>query len=141
MAARSASASMLCAWPRLAVTQASAFAGTDLRAWLERHGIDTLAVTGYMTHNCDATTIYQAAHDGLQVEFLHDASGALPYANAGGTASAEEIHRVFCTVFHSNFAAVASTQDWLDAVREGKPLDKDNIYLSNQRARTISITP
>jgi len=113
----------------------SAFAGTDLRAWLENHNIDTLTVTGYMTHNCDAATIYHAAHDGLQVEFLQDASGTLPYANAGGTASAEEIHRVFCAVFHSNFAAVASTQAWLAAVREGKPLEKDNIYLSNQRAR------
>ena len=113
----------------------SAFAGTDLRAWLENHNIDTLTVTGYMTHNCDAATIYHAAHDGLQVEFLQDASGTLPYANAGGTASAEEIHRVFCAVFHSNFAAVASTRDWLAAVREGKPLEKDNIYLSNQRAR------
>ena len=76
---------------RINKSMGSAFAGTDLRAWLERHGIDTLTVTGYMTHNCDAATIYQAAHDGLQVEFLHDATGTLPYANAGGTASAEEI--------------------------------------------------
>ena len=120
---------------RINKAMGSVFAGTDLRAWLERHGIDTLTVVGYMTHNCDAATIFQAAHDGLQVEFLQDATGTLPYANGGGTASAEEIHRVFSAVFHSNFAAVASTQDWLAAVREGKPLDKDNIYLSNQRAR------
>ncbi|WP_426070377.1 cysteine hydrolase family protein [Janthinobacterium sp. DSP2-3-3] len=120
---------------RINKSMGSAFAGTDLRAWLDSHGIDTLSVIGYMTHNCDAATIYHAAHDGLQVEFLQDASGTLSYANAGGTASAEEIHRVFSSVFHSNFAAVASTQAWLDAVREGKPLEKDNIYLSNQRAR------
>ncbi|MBG6220734.1 MULTISPECIES: cysteine hydrolase family protein [unclassified Janthinobacterium] len=121
---------------RINKTMSSAFAGTNLRAWLDSHGIDTLTVSGYMTHNCDAASIYQAAHEGLQVELLQDASGAVPYANAGGTASAEEIHRVFSTVFHSNFAAVVSTQDWLAAVREGKPLEKDNIYLSNQRART-----
>ena len=115
----------------------SAFAGTDLRAWLAGRGIDTLTVIGYMTHNCDAATIYHAAHDGLQVEFLQDASGTLPYANAGGSASAEEIHRVYSTVFHSNFAAVASTQAWHDAVQTGQPLPKDNIYLSNQRARGL----
>ncbi len=120
---------------RINKIMSSVFAGTDLRAWLERHGIDTLTVIGYMTHNCDAATIFHAAHDGLQVEFLQDATGTLPYANAGGSASAEEIHRVFSTVFHSNFAAVASTQAWLDAVAAGKPLEKDNIYLSNQRAR------
>ncbi|MGK5079197.1 cysteine hydrolase family protein [Janthinobacterium sp. HLX7-2] len=122
---------------RINKTMGSAFAGTDLRAWLAGHGIDTLTVIGYMTHNCNAATIYQAAHEGLQVEFLSDATGSLPYANAGGTASAEEIHRVFSTVFHSNFAAVATTQEWHDAVQAGKPLPIDNIYLSNQRARGV----
>ena len=120
---------------RINKAMGSVFAGTDLRAWLDGHGIDTLTVIGYMTHNCDAATIYHAAHDGLQVEFLQDATGTLSYANAAGAASAEEIHRVYSTVFHSNFAAVASTQAWLDAVSAGKALEKDNIYLSNQRAR------
>ena len=115
-------------------TMGSAFAGTDLREWLDSRGVDTLTIVGYMTHNCDAATIYQASHDGLQVEFLIDATGSLPYANAAGKASAEEIHRVYSTVFHSNFAAVASTADWLKAVELGQPLEKDNIYLSNQRA-------
>lgn len=113
----------------------SAFVGTDLREWLYGKNIDTLTIVGYMTHNCDAATIYQAAHDGLAVEFLIDATGSLPYENAAGKASAEEIHRVYSTVFHSNFAAVASTADWLKAVDLGQPLDKDNIYLSNQRTR------
>lgn len=116
-------------------TMGSAFAGTDLRAWLAGKEIDTLTIVGYMTHNCDAATIYQASHDGLAVEFLADATGSLPYANAAGKASAEEIHRVYSTVFHSNFAAVASTADWIKAVEQGRPLVKDNIYLSNQRAR------
>ena len=115
-------------------TMGSAFAGTDLREWLDSRGVDTLTIVGYMTHNCDAATIYQASQDGLQVEFLIDATGSLPYANAAGQASAEEIHRVYSTVFHSNFAAVASTADWLKAVELGQPLERDNIYLSNQRA-------
>lgn len=116
-------------------TMGSAFAGTDLRAWLASRGVDTLTIVGYMTHNCDAATIYQASHDGLAVEFLADATGSLPYANAAGKASAEEIHRVYSTVFHSNFAAVSSTADWIEAVKQGQPLAKDNIYLSNQRTR------
>ncbi|WP_020655158.1 cysteine hydrolase family protein [Massilia niastensis] len=117
-------------------TMASVFAGTDLRDWLASHAIDTLAIVGYMTHNCDASTIYQASHDGFKVEFLADASGSLPYRNAAGSASAEEIHRVFSTVFHSNFAAVTGTAGWIAAVQEGKSLETDNIYQSNLRART-----
>ena len=114
---------------------ASAFTNTGLADWLDARGINTLTVAGYMTHNCDASTIYEASHRGLAVEFLTDASGALPYANAAGRASAEEIHRVFSVVFHSNFAAAVPTADWIAAVQAGEPLTKDNVYASNLRAR------
>jgi nicotinamidase-related amidase len=119
---------------RINKTMASAFTGTDLAEWLAANAIDTLTVVGYMTHNCDAATIFHASHAGLKVEFLEDASGALPYENAAGKASAEEIHRVFCTVFHSNFAAITPTKSWIAAVNEGRSIEEDNIYLSNQRA-------
>lgn len=115
--------------------QASVFAGTDLADWLQAHQIDTLTIVGYMTHNCDAATIYHAAHAGLKVEFLADASGSLPYENAAGKASAEEIHRVFSVVFHSSFAAVATTAAWVAAVNGGVALEMDNIVMSNQRTR------
>ena len=118
----------------------SVFTGTDFGAWLEGRGIDTLSVAGYMTHNCDASTVFEAMHRGLNVEFLADASGALPYANAAGAATAEEIHRVFSVVFHSNFAAVASTDAWLDALARGEALSKDNVPASNRRARELRAT-
>lgn len=115
-------------------THASVYTGTDFAAWLESQGIDTLTVVGYMTHNCDASTIFEATHRGLQVEWLQDASGALPYANEAGQASAEEIHRVFSVVFQTGFAAVGSTAAWLAAVQAGQALPKSNILVSNQAA-------
>lgn len=114
---------------------ASVFTGTDLAQWLAERNLDTLTIVGYMTHNCDASTIFHASHDGLRVEFLSDATGSPSYENAAGRASAEEIHRVFSTVFHSNFAAVATTQDWITAVDKGLALEPDNVYLSNQRTK------
>lgn len=122
---------------RINKVMADVFAGSDLKQWLSANNIDTLSVVGYMTHNCNASTIYHAAHAGYKVEYLSDATGALPYENAGGKASAEEIHRVFSTVFHSNFAAVVTTQDWIDAVNAGRALEPDNIYISNLRARNL----
>lgn len=113
----------------------SVFTGTGFGEWIAEQGVDMLTVVGYMTHNCDASTIFEAMHRGLAVEFLADASGALPYANGAGRASAEEIHRVFSVVFHSNFAAVAKTGAWIDAVQTGQPLAKDNVLMSNRRAR------
>nr|WP_321913758.1 MULTISPECIES: cysteine hydrolase family protein [unclassified Paraburkholderia] len=113
----------------------SAFAGTDLKVWLAERGIDTLTVAGYMTHNCDASTVFEATHAGLAVEFLADATGSVPYANEAGTVSAEDIHRAFSVVMHTRFAAVVTTDAWLAAVKAGVPLARDNIYASNQRAR------
>ena len=113
---------------------ASALTGTPLAAWLKERSIDTLSIVGYMTHNCDDSTVRQAHHEGWKVELLRDATGALPYTNAAGTATAEEIHRVFTVVMHSNFAAVADTEAWLAAVARGEALPIDNVFLSNQRA-------
>ncbi|MEL7559003.1 cysteine hydrolase family protein [Stutzerimonas chloritidismutans] len=113
---------------------ASALAQTDLGAWLRELQIDTLTVVGYMTHNCDVSTVLQAHHEGWKVELLHDASGSLPYENAAGKASAEEIHRAFTVVMNTGFAAVVTTDEWLQAVRDEQALSPDAIYLSNQRA-------
>ncbi|CAN7491578.1 cysteine hydrolase [Trinickia sp. LjRoot230] len=113
----------------------SAFTGTDLAQWLAAHEIDTLTVVGYMTHNCDASTIVHALHMGLKAEFLSDATGAVPYENSAGYASAEDIHRIYSVVLHSRFAAVADTDAWIAAVEANAPLERSTIYASNQTAR------
>ena len=115
----------------------SALAGTDLADWLAEHQIDTLSVIGYMTHNCDDTTVKHAFDRGLQVEFLHDASGSVPYANRAGFASAEEIHRVYSVVQQSRFAAVLSTDEWLACVASGSVPERDTIHASHQRALAL----
>lgn len=117
-------------------TLPSAFAGTGLAQWLEAHGIDTLAVVGYMTQNCVDSTIKHAMHAGLAVEFLADAAGSVPYENGAGCVSAEAIHRTFSIVLQSRFAAVMDTQAWVAAVRgEALAPARGSIYASNQRAR------
>ena len=113
----------------------SAFAGTDLAEWLSARSIDTITVVGYMTHNCDFTTIDQAVHLGLSVEFLSDASGSPHYENRAGKAPAEELHRVFCVVMQSRFAAVLTTDEWISALESGIPPVRDTIYGSSLRAR------
>lgn len=116
-------------------TLPSAFTNTGLAAWLAERSIDTISVVGYMTHNCNASTLYEARHMGLKAEFLSDATGAVPYANAAGRATAEEIHRVFSVVFESNFAAVVKTENWISAVQAGKVLERGGIMASNAKAK------
>lgn len=116
----------------------SAFAGTDLGEWIAENKIDTLVVMGYMTHNCDDSTIKHAMHAGIAVEFLSDAAGTVSYRNRAGTASAEEIHRAFSVVLQSRFAAVMTTAEWIDAVKTGLTPERDSIFASSQRARSLS---
>ena len=88
-----------------------------------------------MTHNCDDSTIKHALHLGLAVEFLADAAGTVSYVNRAGTATAEEIHRTCTVVLQSRFAAVMTTDEWIDALRTGKAVERDTIFASSQRAR------
>ncbi|PZV39972.1 cysteine hydrolase family protein [Mesorhizobium kowhaii] len=112
----------------------SAFTGTDLEDWLRANAIDTLTVVGYMTHNCDLSTIIHAVHMGFAVEFLSDATGSVPYANSAGYASAEEIHRVVTIILQSRFAAVLKIAEWVECLKTGTLPERDTIFGSNQRA-------
>ncbi|HET6553647.1 MAG TPA: cysteine hydrolase family protein [Dyella sp.] len=115
----------------------SAFSETGLGDWLQAQGVDTVTVIGYMTHNCNDTTIKHAFDRGLAVEFVHDASGAVSYANHAGYASAEEIHRVFSVVEQSRFAAVLSTEEWLHALATGEAPVRDNVLDSYRAAQAL----
>jgi nicotinamidase-related amidase len=117
----------------------NAFSGTDLDEWLRLHAIDTLTVIGYMTHNCNLSTMLHAFHSGYAVEYISNASGSVPYENRAGQATAEEIHRVMCVVLQSRFAAVMSTEEWIAMLAANTKPERDNIYHSNRRARRLVI--
>ena len=114
----------------------SAFAGTDLAGWLAQHDIDTIVIAGYMTHNCDDSTVKHAVHAGLSVEFLADADRRRALENRAGRASAEEIHRVFTVVMQSRFAAVLTTAEWLPRSIPASRPRATRSYASNQKARS-----
>ena len=115
----------------------SAFTGTDLGEWIVKHNIDTLVVVGYMTQNCDDSTIRHAVHAGIAVEFLADAAGAVSLSNRAGTVSAREIHMAYSVVLQSRFAAVMTTAEWIEAIGTAAMPERDNILASSQKARTV----
>lgn len=116
----------------------SAFAGTNLEIWLRERDVDTLTVAGYMTHNCNLSTMLHAFHSGFRVEFIADASGSVPYENRAGNATAEEIHRVISIVLQSRFAAVMKCDEWMTLIEQGGSAERDSIYTSNRRARGMA---
>lgn len=97
-------------------TLPGSFTDTPLGDILAAEQIDTVSITGYMTHMCVDTTARQAAHRGLAVEILNDATGTLPLSNSGGSASGEELHRATLVAQGQFFADVLSTDDWLGRI-------------------------
>jgi nicotinamidase-related amidase len=120
----------------------SVFAGTDVAAWLTDQDVDTITIVGYMTNNCDIATAVEAEGLGLSVEILSDASGAIHLANEAGSVSAEQLHQTLMVLLHSNFAAVATTEVWAEAVRNGQALPKSDLGTSatQGRARFASLS-
>lgn len=115
----------------------SAFVGTDLEGWLRANGIDTVTVAGYLTNNCDQSTVINAAHLGFSAEFLADASGAVSLANESGHLTAEQIHNAFLVVLQSNFAAVLTTDDWLRALSGVEDPVRSNLLVSHAAAQAL----
>lgn len=92
------------------------FTDTPLGDILAADEIDTVVITGYMTHMCVDTTSRQAAHRGLSVEILNDATGTLALENSGGTATGEELHRSTLVAQGQFFADVVTTDEWLERI-------------------------
>ncbi|WP_299055839.1 isochorismatase family protein [uncultured Nocardioides sp.] len=113
----------------------SAFTAHGLPEWLAEQQVDTLTIVGFMTNNCDLATAADAEARGLGAEVLSDATGAIHLANDAGSVSAADLHRTLMTLLHSNFAAVATTDAWIEAVRAGTELPKSDLGTSATKGR------
>ncbi|GAA0977767.1 cysteine hydrolase family protein [Nocardiopsis tropica] len=123
------------AWKPLVKQHGSVFAGTDLEDWLRDRGIDTVTLVGYMTNNCILASSVEAEARGIRAEVLSDATGAVDIANAAGSVRAKTVHETLMAMLNSNFAAVATTDEWVRAVASGAGLPKSNLVESAAAGR------
>jgi len=93
----------------------NAFRDTDLKALLDRNGIEAVTIVGAMSHMCvDAAT--RAANDfGYKVTVIHDACATRDLTFNGATVPAAQVHAAFMAALASSYAAVVSTADHLAA--------------------------
>ncbi|TQS39765.1 cysteine hydrolase family protein [Cryptosporangium phraense] len=115
---------------RVTKSNSSAFAGTDLADWLADNTVDTITIAGYMTNNCDLATAASAEELGLATEILSDATGAIHLSNSAGTVDAQQLHETLLVLLNSNFASVATTDQWIAAVHDGRPLPAPDLGAS-----------
>jgi nicotinamidase-related amidase len=121
---------------RVSKTSSSVFADTDLLEWLRAEQIDTITLSGYMTNNCVLASAAAAEPLGLSVEVLSDATGAIPLSNDAGAASAAQIHETLMALLNSNWAVVATTASWIDALQAGAALPGSNLIESAMAGRS-----
>lgn len=101
-------------------TLPSSFIHTDLEEWLAKNNIDTITISGYMTHQCCDITAKYAMHLGYNVEFLSDATGTISIENEQGKISAEELHKMILVIQASRFSKVLNTNEWINQIKKDK---------------------
>ncbi|GAA1196251.1 isochorismatase family protein [Prauserella alba] len=114
-------------WKHVVKQNSSIYAGTDVADWLRGRGVDTVTLIGHMTNNCVLASAVEAEYLGFDTEVLADATSAVNLANDAGVADAETVHRTLMALLNSNWAAVASTEDWTRVVQVGQPLPKGDL--------------
>ena len=100
---------------QLRKTTVSAFASTDLDKQLKAAGINTLIVSGLMTHACVAGAARDAVPLGYNVIVASDASATRAITRADGqSVSARELHESSLASLEDTFGDVMTTQRILD---------------------------
>nr|WP_201471066.1 isochorismatase family protein [Microbacterium hydrocarbonoxydans] len=115
------------AWKRVVKQFSSIFPETGMQEWLTENGIDTITLVGFMTNNCVIATAADAETRGVTVEVLSDATGAIDIANDAGSSDAKTVHTTLMALLHSNWACVASTTAWVDALGTGTALSRGTL--------------
>ena len=117
-------------WKRVVKRRGSVYAGTDLAAWLHEQGVDTVTLVGFMANNCILASAAWGETIGLTTEVLSDAVGAINLSNRAGKVDARTVHSTLMALLHSNWAAVATTDDWCRALGRDEPLSRSNLIAS-----------
>lgn len=93
--------------------QVNAFRETDLKALLDRHGIEEVVICGAMSHMCvDAGT--RAASDlGYKCIVVHDACATRDQEFDGKVVPAADVHAAFMAALEFGYAKLVSTEEYL----------------------------
>jgi len=92
----------------------NAFRGTDLKAILDKHGIESVVVVGHMSHMCVDGAVRAAADFGYGVTVLHDACATLDLEFNGVKVPAAQVHAAYMASLAFAYAEVVSTAEYLN---------------------------
>ena len=113
----------------------SVFAGTDLTDWLRANEIDT---SPGRLHDQQCVLGSAADADVSGSRSVSDATGAI-HVQRGRDGNARQVHETLMVLLHSNWAAVADTDAWAEAVSGGRELAKSDLVTTATKGRADHI--
>jgi nicotinamidase-related amidase len=91
----------------------NSFRETDLKAILDRHGIQEVVICGAMSHMCVDAGVRAASDHGYRCIVVHDACATRDQEFAGTVVPAADVHAAFMAALRFGYATVVSTEEYL----------------------------
>ena len=91
----------------------NSFRETELKAVLDKHGVDEVVVVGNMSHMCVDGITRAAVDFGYRTTVLHDACATLDLEFDGVKVPAAQVHAAFMAALSFGYAPVISTAEYL----------------------------
>lgn len=93
--------------------QVNSFRETDLKAILDRHGVDEVVICGAMSHMCVDAGVRAASDLGYRCIVVHDACATRDQEFQGKVVRAADVHAAFMAALGFGYAKLISTEAFL----------------------------
>ncbi|CAN5565942.1 cysteine hydrolase family protein [soil metagenome] len=91
----------------------NSFRETDLKALLDRHGVQEVVICGAMSHMCVDAGVRAANDFGYSCVVVHDACATKDQEFAGVVVPAAQVHAAFMAALGFGYAKLVSTEEYL----------------------------
>jgi nicotinamidase-related amidase len=91
----------------------NSFRETDLKAILDRHGIEEVVICGAMSHMCVDAGVRAASDLGYKCVVVHDACATHDQEFAGTVVPAADVHAAFMAALSFGYARLVSTEEYV----------------------------
>ena len=91
----------------------NAFRETDLRALLDRHGVEEVVICGAMSHMCVDAGARAASDLGYRCVVVHDACATRDQEFEGVVVPAAQVQAAFMAALKFGYAKLISTEEYL----------------------------
>lgn len=91
----------------------NSFRETDLKALLDRHGVEEVVICGAMSHMCVDAGARAASDLGYRCVIVHDACATRDQEFEGAVVTAAQVHAAFMAALRFGYARLVTTEEYL----------------------------